>query len=69
MITMPYTDAFAQLIGPLLPNGSKEDMKLLSPGQSDHYLADDIFRCIFVNGNIFIFIKIFKKFVPKGSIG
>ena len=32
-------------------------------------LADDIFRCIFVNGNICILIKISLKFVPKGPIG
>ena len=32
-------------------------------------LADDIFRCIFVNENICILNKISLKFVPKGPIG
>ena len=31
-------------------------------------LADDIFRCIFVNEKLCILIKISLKFVPKGSI-
>ena len=31
-------------------------------------LADDIFKCIFVNENIWISIKIWLKFVPKGRI-
>ena len=29
---------------------------------------DDIFRCITVNENFFIFIKISLKFFPKGPI-
>ena len=36
------------------------------PGQNIHYFADDIFRCIFVNGKFCILIKISLKFVPKG---
>ena len=31
-------------------------------------LADDIFRCIFVNEKFIILIKISLKFVPKGPI-
>ena len=31
-------------------------------------LADDSFKCIFVNENIWISIKIWLKFVPKGRI-
>ena len=31
-------------------------------------LADDIFRCIFVNENVCILIKISLKFVPYGPI-
>ena len=31
-------------------------------------LADDIFKCIFLNGNVIISIKISLKFVPKGPI-
>ena len=31
-------------------------------------LADDIFKCIFLNGKVRIFIKISLKFVPEGLI-
>ena len=30
--------------------------------------SDDIFKCIFLNENVFILIKISLKFVPKGQI-
>ena len=36
------------------------------PGQNGHHFADNIFRCIFVNENFCILIKISLKFVPKG---
>ena len=36
--------------------------------QNRHHFADDIFRCIFVNGKFCILIKILLKFVPKGSM-
>ena len=35
------------------------------PGQKDHHFADDVFRCIFVNENICIWIQISLKFVPE----
>ena len=38
------------------------------PGQNDHHFADEIFRCIFVNENIYILTKISLKFVPEGTI-
>ena len=37
-------------------------------GQNRCHLADDIYRCIFVNENFFILIKISLKFVPEGPI-
>ena len=40
----------------------------LRPRQSERHLADDIFKCIFVNENVWIPIKISLKFVPKGPI-
>ena len=36
--------------------------------QNGHHFADDIFKCIFLNENLWILIKISLKFVPKGSI-
>ena len=38
----------------------------LRPGQNGRHFADDIFKCIFVNENVRIPIKISLKFVPKG---
>ena len=41
----------------------------LSPlGQHDRHFADDVFKCIFVNGKFCILIRISLKFVPKGAI-
>ena len=34
--------------------------------QIDRHFADDIFKCIFLNENIGILIKISLKFIPKG---
>ena len=38
------------------------------PGQNDRHLANDLFRCIFVNETFCVLIKISVKFVPKGPI-
>ena len=40
----------------------------LRPRQNGRHFADDIFKCIFLNENIWISIKISLKFVPKGPI-
>ena len=40
----------------------------LRPRQNGRHFADDIFKCIFVNENVWIPIKISLKFVPKGPI-
>ena len=39
----------------------------LRPRQNGRHFAD-IFECIFLNENIWIWIKISPKFVPKGPI-
>ena len=36
--------------------------------QNGLHLADNIFRCIFFNENLWILIKISLKFIPKGQI-
>ena len=41
---------------------------ILRPRQNGRQFADDIFKCIFLNENILIPIKISLTFVPKGSI-
>ena len=38
------------------------------PGQNGRHFADYIFRCIFVNENLWILVKISLKFVPNVQI-
>ena len=40
----------------------------LRPRQNGRHFPDDIFKCIFLNENIWILIKFSLKFVPKGPI-
>ena len=40
-------------------------LNTLRPRQNGRYFADDIFKCIFFNENIWISLKISLKFVPK----
>ena len=41
------------------------DINTLKQRQYCHRFADDIFKCIFMNENVWILIKISMKFVPK----
>ena len=40
----------------------------LSPRQNGRHFPDDIFKCLFLNENAWISIKISLKFVPNGPI-
>ena len=40
----------------------------LRSGRNGRHFADDIFKCIFLNENVWILIKFSLKFVPRGSI-
>ena len=40
----------------------------LRPRQNGRHFLDNIFKCIFLNENVWIVIKISLKFVPKGPI-
>ena len=40
----------------------------MGPRQNGRHLADDIFKCIFVNEIVWIAIDISFKFDPKGQI-
>ena len=40
----------------------------LRPRQYGHHFADDIFKCIFWNRNVWILIAISLKFVPRGPM-
>ena len=44
------------------------EINTLRPRQNGRYFADDIFKYIFLNENVWIPIKISLKFVPKGRI-
>ena len=43
-------------------------LNTLRPAQNGRHFADDIFKCIFLNENVWTRIKISLKFVPKGPI-
>ena len=43
-------------------------LKTFRPKQNHHHSADDIFKWIFLNENVWIAIKISPKFVPKCQI-
>ena len=51
--------------------GSTTDIQLLNtlrPRQNGRHFPDDIFKCIFLNESIWIWLGISLKFVPKGPI-
>ena len=48
--------------------GRWEWFNTLRPRQSGRRFADDILKCIFLNENVSIVIKISLKFVPNGQI-
>ena len=48
-----------------IPCMNKTAVNTLRPRQNGHLFADDIFKCISLNENIWISIKISLKFVPK----
>ena len=50
------------------PNTVEWPINTLRLGQNDHHFEDDIFKCIFLNENAWIFIQISLKFVPKSQI-
>ena len=54
IFSRPFSNAFA--------------FNSLRPRQNGRHFADDIFKCIFFNENVWIPIKISLKFVPKGPI-
>ena len=49
-------------------NSSGTGLLILRPRQNGRHFADDIFKCIFLNENVWIPIKISLKFVLKGRI-
>ena len=43
-------------------------LKTLRPRQNGRHFTDAVFKCIFLNENVWMLIKISLKFVPKGPI-
>ena len=43
-------------------------MNTLRPSQNGRHFTDDVFKCIFLNENVWILLKLSLKFVPKGPI-
>ena len=47
---------------------AKIEVNTLRPGENGRHFPDDIFKCIFLNENVRISIKISLKFVPNGPL-
>ena len=60
-----YSDIFATYT---CENVQYKYLNTLRPGQNWRHFADNIFKCIFLNENVWIPTKISLKFVPKGPI-
>ena len=45
-----------------------KSINTLRPRRNGRYFADDVLKCIFLNENMWILLKIPLKFVPKGPI-
>ena len=50
------------------PHTAYCNVNTLRPRQNGHHFADDIFKCVLLNENVWITIKNSLKFVPKGLI-
>ena len=62
-----YSTAYDNLYDVLLGLFT-DQINTLRPRQNERHFAYDIFKCIFLNENVWISIKISLKFVPKGLI-
>ena len=51
-----------------LSNPLKPGVNTLRPRQNGRHFPDEIFKCIFLNENVLVSIKISLKFIPKGPI-
>ena len=51
-----------------LYNQLKPGVNTLRPRQNGDHFPNDIFKCIFLNENVWVSLKISLKFVPKGPI-
>ena len=73
LFTEPLPDDYLRICqfgaeASLLVNEETDIINTLRPKQNGRHYADDIFKCIFLNENVWIPIEISLKFVPKGPI-
>ena len=68
MLAIPSLNLLSILIEWIFLSITPTTVKTLRPRENGRHFADDIFKCIFVNGNFWIPIKISLKFVPKDPI-
>ena len=56
--------------GDFIQNGSSDFTALNTwrPRQNGRHFADNVFKCIYLNENVWILLKISLKFVPKGPV-
>ena len=54
-----------QVIPPPPPTHTHTHFNSSLLGQNGRHFADDIFKCIFVNQNVWILLKVSLKFIPK----
>ena len=64
-VRIPLTDPPQQSMVGRTVGGSVNTLK---PRQNGRHFPDDIFKCIFLNENIWTLIEISPEFVPKGPI-
>ena len=65
MLHPPYNPGHTHLGGIHMDQGN---INTLRPRQNGRRFADDVFKCIFLNENIWISIKISLKFIPKDPV-
>ena len=63
-----WANAGPDLCHHMVPLGHNELINSLRPRRNRRHFADDIFKCIFLNENVWIPSRISLKFVPKGPI-
>ena len=62
------SDYFILYLHLSIPLWLQNCLNTLRPIQNGRHFSDDIFKCIFLNENVWISIKIPVKLVPKGPI-
>ena len=62
------SSCLSNFVTDVLCGGRPDAFKTLMPRKNARHFADDIFKCIFLNKKVWIFVTISLKFIPKSSI-